>query len=153
LGHLITTTPFRVLKHQAHLSNVHSATQVSEGNEMRISVYCIFPPDIAIPSNLYHCTVFMVQVLGKRPRNAFCIAAAEKETARKKTIMIKLSKSANIFTGEQSLQQWRVQGGRVSALVTSTEQQCTQHYNMLLLLRPRLATTCIAGKCLATHVQ
>jgi hypothetical protein len=44
----------------------------------------------------------------RKLRNVFCIAAAEKEKAGKMAIMIKLSKSANIFIEEQSLQQWRV---------------------------------------------
>jgi hypothetical protein len=113
-----------------------SSTSV-RGNEIRISVYCVFPPDIAIQSNLYQCTIFMIQRLRKRLRNVFCNAAAEKETACKKTIMIKLSKSANIFTEELSLQQWRVQeAARLSLWLVPSNSACSitigyNYYNQM----------------------
>jgi len=102
----------RVLKHTAFHGTLSVTKQVFKEMELKSPFVQPhkFSTVIYLLFNLHHWAAFMIQLLRKRLRNMFCIAAAKKKTAHKKTIMIKLSKSAVIFSVEQNLPQWRVQG-------------------------------------------
>ena len=94
------SVPLRVLKHTAFHGTLCVTKQAFKEMELKSPFVQPhkFPPVIYLLFNLHHCATFMIQPLWKRLRNVFCIAAAKKKTAHKKTIMIKRSKSAVTFS-------------------------------------------------------